>query len=235
MRRTKTTGCIFSLAVLLILGGAVTKASECGDGDDGSVPNCCVGYQGVCEGCRTGYGITEDKESCVKCRAGASCLYCDGDSPTTCLQAKEKPVANCLSEREGGWCVECSDGYDLNEAKKDDRHQFWGVQTCTKCKIENCQTCSAKKSGVCERCDYGYGLDGKGKSCVRCEVPNCNSCGTNYRACQGCDFGDPPEKPAYGLIVTGKGKKKKYQCKPCPKGCFFCDGDGKCHDDKGRR
>lgn len=50
---------------------------------------------------------------------------------------------------------------------------------------------------------------------------------------KGCAFGDfflSKEKPYYGLVVKGKGKKKKYTCVQCPKGCMFCDG-GKCRDE----
>ena len=224
-----TTPRYLVLLVLLILGSAVTNATSCGDGGDGSVPNCCSDFQGECDSCDTGYGLTKNRDACVKCSA-ASCLSCNGDSPNTCYQVKEKPVENCSDPGDGGYCNECLDGYDLVEAKKDDRHQLWGVMTCKKCKVKNCQSCSAKSSGVCATCEYGYGPDSKGKNCVKCAVANCNECAEDYRACRGCAFGTS-KKPYYGLIIKGKGKKKKYQCVPCPKGCMFCNGDGKCHDD----
>ena len=129
--------------------------------------------------------------------------------------------------------MECEDGYDLIEQNKDSTHQIWGKQTCSKCKVKNCATCSRTAKGGCGACKYGYGFDGKG-ACQKCTDVNCNACGKDYRTCDWCNFGDPPNSPAYGLVVTGSGKKKKSKCMPCPKGCYNCDGDGKCHDDRAK-
>ena len=216
------------LLVLLILGSAVANATSCGEGGDGSVPNCCNDFEGRCDTvCDTGYGLTSARDRCVKCSA-SSCVRCDGDSPSTCIQVSEKPVANCLEPGPGGDCDECRGGYDLVEGKKDDRHQIFGVKTCEKCNVKNCRSCSSKSPKDCAICKNGYGL-GTGKNCVKCTVANCNDCAMDYRACQGCDFGDS-KKPYYGLVVKGKGKKKKYTCVQCPTGCMFCDG-GKCRDE----
>jgi hypothetical protein len=191
MQAKMTSRRLFVLLVLL-LGSAVANATDCGDGGDGSVPNCCYDIDGYCDTvCDTGYGLTAARDRCVKC--SGSCLRCDGDSPNTCFQDIEKPVK-------------------------------------VQCKVKNCRSCSPKSSRTCAVCKLGYGLDKKGKNCVKCAVDNCNSCSNDYRTCQGCAFGDSKKKPYYGLVVKGKGKKKKYTCVQCPKGCMFCDG-GKCRDE----
>jgi len=217
---------ILSLCILVGFAVASVRATDCGDGSDGSVANCCAAQDGICETvCEVGYGVSDDKTECFKCSV-KNCVYCDGN-PNVCDQVKEPVVQNCSYSSDGGLCIECDSGYNLVEGPKDATHKYWGKQQCLKCKVKNCDQCVKGKMSKCKSCNYGYGPT-KGQ-CKPCLVKNCGSCSNDITSCQWCNDG-------FGLVTTGKGKSKKTACLPCPKGCFFCDGNNKvCKDDTSGR
>jgi len=208
---------------LVLLALATVRATSCGEGGDGSVANCCYDVDGVCYGCAEGYGKSDDGRKCIKCNV-KNCIYCDGN-PDVCDQVKEPPVKNCLSVSDtGGDCDDCEEGYTLVTQPKDALHKYFGVQRCLKCKAKNCDQCKSGNMSKCNACKTGYGA--KKGICQPCRVKSCGGCSDDVDSCMWC-------KDGYGLVTKGKGKSKKTQCLPCPKGCFFCNDDNTvCLDDK---
>lgn len=53
----------------------------------------------------------------------------------------------------------------------------------------------------------------------RSKDPLCSSCPNNASKCQSCGSASPTQ---------GTYKDAQGRCRPCPEGCYFCDGKGVC-------
>lgn len=211
--------CIVSLFfVLVALSPTSVVATDCGDGSDGSVANCCYAYNGYCDSCQTGYTLTNGNTKCTKCTDPA-CQICEKNKPDTCTQKGVPPPKHCVQPQSNNWCLECEDGYGLVAESKNAIQTSPGV--CLKCTVPNCSTCdgTAAHVGTCTGCTKGYtAIQGK---CVRCGVKNCYSCSKGINTCTMCNDN-------YVLVSSKQCVKCAVKnCSLCsnkdPNSCFYCD------------
>lgn len=208
-----------------------------------------------CNKCKTNYGIETNAFSlkflqcipcknykCVNCSTDANkCDACeenyfvdiDEDSPTfkKCIPCGFN-CSNCLNEN---ICIDCVDGYGLDEngkcvectepncskcnqlySKCDECKTGFGIDTrqdsntygkCIQC-LNDCFKCNSSNASICTQCPIGYG--GDVNNCFKCDDPNCIDCNSDSHVCKKCnDF--------YQL------KKDKCLLNPI-ENCLFMDG-----------
>lgn len=92
---------------------------------------------------------------------------------------------------------------------------IWLIQESIGCP-ENCSSC--RESGLCERCDYGFGLI-KG-NCERCLVKDCKYCDGDTSSCETCAI--------YHFREESKEIRGAFECQKCGFGCMSCKNEEKC-------
>ena len=130
--------------------------------------NLCNEDETLCKECDPGY--YEDKiggcsytTNCQNSYKG-KCLTCIEDyflvqENGFCKSIYTEDLKNCKTKSNlNGTCVECNDGFFLNE----------GDFKCSDTKF-----CYESTYGVCTSCIYGYYINKKNDKCVKVEIPNC--------------------------------------------------------------
>ena len=147
------------------------------DEEGGCEPKCVLG-KNYCNLC------SEDETLCISCDPGyhpdiiGGCSYSDNCQTSykgkclTCIDEyiliqesgfcksiHSEDLKNCLTiSNVNGTCLECKDGYFLNE----------GDSKCT-----NTEFCFESIYGVCTLCIGGYYIDKKNDKCIKAEIVNC--------------------------------------------------------------
>ena len=182
-----------------------------------------LGYGGECKftctNCDDGFYLSEDSKSCNDC--DPSCKTCYGAGPNKCRTCHEgefnqddhceKCLPNCKVCTNSSICVECIEGYRVNDEGK----------TCEKIPCSaNCEICDTRN---CIKCEDGYALEwdnsAGGYRCQRCSVfqSNCKLCAKDENdrvQCTKCES---------GFYINAVGA-----CGPCPSNCEVCESGEDC-------
>lgn len=188
------------------------------------VQNCArCDEEGICSTCNPGYAPDEEGQ-CVEgppnCLLALNATACKTCNVSYVLEASNKTCKACPEScqncnAESGICYGCISGYGLNAEQN----------TCTKCKDENCQTCTFSIGDeTCLLCAFdGYGLDiapSPAAKCIPCQVPNCFSCPVNGTSkCDIC---------AEGWYVDKNATDVDKMCLRCDEQCGTCEKSGVC-------
>ncbi|KAH0576095.1 Cysteine-rich membrane protein 2 [Spironucleus salmonicida] len=170
------TNCTICKNGFLFQSGKCEKTCKIGDRSCASNQICdkickdCTGNCATCKGsvdkcvtCKSGFILENNK--CAAC--GSNCLNCDGD------KSKCKLCKDGFLNFDGG-CITCIGN---------------STQKCNCGKAENCATCDAKNSNVCETCLPGF-FKGNNLETDTCKACNekCATC-TQENTCSSCKNG----------------------------------------------
>ena len=151
------------------------------------------------------------KANCKSCWSQEKCTSCNVDDPDEmkryylnsnyeCVQRDPNP--NCKTW-DGLYCIECSDGYYIQDMKCNNP-----------CGITNCAKCNSNK---CFKCVAGYTLyEAEGKQeCIDCKLA------ANDEKCGRCPLGK------YFNTTSFKCENCRENCGRCTTGdnCYLCSGD----------
>jgi len=136
---------------------------------------CDCGCGGVDPECANLKAITCDGDS----------VFCDADG--ACAECSVDGCAYCANGDSSDTCLECMDGYDLNDDA-----------TCDKCDIDGCSSCAegvavnpdtglVEATTVCKSCMDGYYGSVVDSTCTACDDENCQEC--NADGCNKCNDG----------------------------------------------
>ncbi|KAL4421092.1 hypothetical protein ABPG77_009619 [Micractinium sp. CCAP 211/92] len=149
------------------------------------------------------------QDGCRRCNNQGACVEC-----TTGFFLSKKPTG-CDQVLASGACHSCLNGYRPAAGNK-----------CQKCFDSACVRCIGSDDFNCPKCDAARqwctacpGYYGVTKDCKKCKDPLCSSCPNNASKCQSCGSASPTQ---------GTYKDAQGRCRPCPEGCYFCDGKGVC-------
>ena len=205
-------------------------ATDCSDIGDGGVRNCCAGFDGVCDGCNTGYTTTNNGRACTKCK-DPKCQVCEKENPGKCIQKGVPPPKHCKYIQNHNWCGGCDDGYMLVAKSRNDQQLEPGM--CLPSPIKNCAWLSRVQTPTqqpqCNQCIDGYGLSKN--ACVTCQDSKCSKCDNG--SCSVCQDGYILSQ---GKCVTCNAPNCIYCQDGNPNKCSFCnldknyvnDGTGTC-------
>ena len=196
------------------------------DKNGGCEPKCVIGKnycnlcnedETLCKSCEPGY--SEDKiggcsytTNCKNSYKG-KCLTCLEDfflvqENGFCKSKNTEDLKNCKTiSNINGTCVECKDGFYLNEG------DF---------KCSDTQFCYESTYGVCTSCIFGYYINKKVDKCVKADIPNCKQTldGINCDKCNDEYF----LSENYQCIETNMcSQAKDGKCIKCIENYFLSD------------
>ena len=177
----------------------------------------------TCEAdCGEGYfGHTDDnqKKTCQSCATGASSL----NPPVIGIEG----CTSCIYTESGPSTLTCSECEQGKKPSLDGLH-------CYACAVDNCASCD--ENSVCQKCAYGYILDGAACTQQTCSTPDCKTCNNPKTASEACTtcaeskYLTPTSQCIADCAILSRyhGDADKT-CKRCEvANCETCDAQGQC-------
>ena len=110
-------------------------------------------------------------------------VYCDADG--ACAVCEIEGCAYCANGDDGASvCLECADGYDLNDGDTCDICDIDGCASCQSGMVFNAETGSVDETTICRTCMDGYYSSVADGSCIACGADNCEQCSPD--GCNKC-------------------------------------------------